>query len=214
MLSQIFLGMSLMGAEWVLYLLIILSILSVAVIFERVTFYRSADRQLAIFRAAIRKAAMDGKWDEIKKISYERIEAQKGRAADLEVMMVLDLASNPLAAKVDILSEIAHDSVARSRLHWERNLAILATIGSNAPFVGLFGTVLGIIKAFHDLSQQAGAGAQVVTGGIAEALVATAVGILVAVPAVVAYNIFQRRVRAAISEADALKSFLIGKLAK
>jgi biopolymer transport protein ExbB len=80
--------------------------------------------------------------------------------------------------------------------------------------LGLFGTVLGIIKAFHDLRQEAGVGIQAVSSGISEALVATAVGILVAIPAVVAFNMFQRRVKASMNEAEALKSYLIGKLAE
>jgi biopolymer transport protein ExbB len=99
----------------------------------------------------------------------------------------------------------------RSKISWDKNLSVLATIGSNAPFIGLFGTVLGIIKAFHDLAHQA-TGAQVVTEGISEALVATAFGLLVAIPAVVAFNFFQRKVKSAVAEADALKSYLIGKL--
>lgn len=72
-------------------------------------------------------------------------------------------------------------------------LGILGTIGSTAPFVGLFGTVLGIIRAFHDLAIAEGAGPSVVADGIAEALVATATGLFVAVPAVMAYNYFTRR---------------------
>jgi biopolymer transport protein ExbB len=78
--------------------------------------------------------------------------------------------------------------------------------------VGLFGTVLGIIKAFHDLSQQTTAGSQTVTAGISEALVTTAVGLLVAIPAVIAYNLFQRKVKSAVAEAEALKSYLISSL--
>jgi len=78
--------------------------------------------------------------------------------------------------------------------------------------VGLFGTVLGIIQAFHHLNTQTEAGMSAVTAGISEALIATAVGILVAIPAVVAFNLFQRKVKSALSEAEALKSFLIGKL--
>lgn len=114
-----------------------------------------------------------------------------------------------------MLEQLARDALLRSKLAWEKNLSILATIGNNAPFIGLFGTVLGIIKAFHDLSQQAAAtGAQGVTSGISEALVATAVGILVAIPAVFAYNMFQRRVKNAVAQAEALKSFMVGKLAE
>ncbi len=84
---------------------------------------------------------------------------------------------------------------AHERIRLERNLAFLATLGSNAPFIGLFGTVLGIIKAFHDLSASQAGGPSVVMGSISEALVATAVGLMVAIPAVVAFNVFSRRVK-------------------
>ena len=95
----------------------------------------------------------------------------------------------------------------------ESHLSFLASAGSVSPYVGLFGTVLGIIKAFHDLSSQAAAtGAQGVSSGISEALVATAVGLLVAIPAVVAYNVFQRRVRNAMTQAEAMKSYLVGRI--
>ncbi len=114
---------------------------------------------------------------------------------------------------MDRLSELATDAILRTRGQWERNLAILATIGNNAPFVGLFGTVIGIIQAFHDLSSQAGTGIQTVSMGISEALIATAVGILVAIPAVVSFNLFQRRVKRALQEAEALKSYLLSRIA-
>ena len=218
MLSHIFLGMSLIGAEWVLYLLLLLSVLSVSLMFERARFYREASQGLPEFRQQIRAAAAGGKWDEVLKVARDRAAKQAAAAPDLEAAMaaaLLDHAQGNRAAKgPDVLTEVAQDSVVRARIEWDRNLAMLATIGSNAPFIGLFGTVLGIIKAFHDLSQQAGAAAQTVTAGVSEALIATAVGILVAIPAVVAYNLFQRRVKGALAEAEALKSFLVGKLAQ
>jgi biopolymer transport protein ExbB len=77
-------------------------------------------------------------------------------------------------------------------LFGQKRLTILATLGNNAPFIGLFGTVLGVIKAFHDLHVQQGSGIKVVMGGISEALVATAMGLLVAIPAVIAYNAFSK----------------------
>lgn len=77
-------------------------------------------------------------------------------------------------------------------LQGQKRLTVLATLGNNAPFIGLFGTVLGVIKAFNDLHFKAGAGIKVVMGGISEALVATAMGLLVAIPAVIAYNFFSR----------------------
>ncbi len=212
MLSKLFLGISLVGAEWVLYFLVLTSILSVALIFERFLFYRKASQGLEKFRKQVRSEASQGKLNSALQAAQDRTSQKGNEAPDLESEMVFALLSNP-GSNTEILTEIAHDAVVRARLEWDKNLSILATIGSNAPFVGLFGTVLGIIKAFHDLSQQASTGTQAVTSGISEALVATAVGLLVAIPAVVAFNFFQRRVKTAISEAEALKSFLIGKLA-
>jgi biopolymer transport protein ExbB len=211
MLSKLFLGMSLIGAEWVLYFLIVLSILSVALIFERMWFYRQASKGLRDFRRAVRDLTGEGKIEVAIQEAQARTQKQRLDAKDLETEMVYSLLSQGQVAS-DIMTEIAQDAVVRAKLHWDKNLSLLATIGSNAPFIGLFGTVLGVIKAFHDLSLQAGTGAQTVTSGISEALVATAVGLFVAIPAVVAFNLFQRRVKAAVSEAEALKCYLIGNL--
>ena len=216
--------MSLLGAEWVLYLLVILSVLSVSLMIERVRYYRAASRGLGDFRAETRTLVSAGRWEEAfvkAQTRLKQIESASG-ARDLETEMVADLmalkrdASQASRLRPELLNETAQDAVIRAKSEWERALPLLATIGSNAPFVGLFGTVLGIIQAFHDLSKQAGGGGgiQTVTSGISEALIATAVGILVAIPAVVSFNLFQRRVKAAMSSAEALKSFLIGKISE
>lgn len=219
MLSHLFLGMSLLGAEWVLILLILISILSVGLIVERIFFYRAVTRGLTEFRSQVRSYAARGNWGEALRSAESRAKGQESGPSDLESKLTLALLTHAKGSgknSVEVLDELSRDAVVRARLGWEKNLSVLATIGSNAPFVGLFGTVLGIIKAFHDLSQQGGAGvgAQGVTAGISEALVATAVGILVAIPAVVAFNLFQRKVKSAVAEAEALKSYLIGKLAE
>ena len=98
------------------------------------------------------------------------------------------------------------------RQHLERRLLILGTLGNNAPFIGLFGTVLGVIKAFHDLAQSASAGPEVVMQGLSEALIATAVGLLVAIPSVIAYNYFQKRVNDLLGQTDALVHLLMAQL--
>jgi biopolymer transport protein ExbB len=90
----------------------------------------------------------------------------------------------------------------RSKL--EKNLAILGTLGNNAPFIGLFGTVLGIIKAFNDLAISGSSGASVVMSGISSALIATAFGILVAIPAVVANNGFLTSLRKKLANTQSL----------
>ncbi len=223
MLSELFLGISLVGSEWVLYLLVALSVLSVTLMIERTRYYRSASRGLPEFRAELKTLVAAGKYEEAFVKAQARLksaEATSG-ALDLETEMVTELMalkkdpSLTSRLRPELLNETAQDAVIRAKSDWEKALPLLATIGSNAPFVGLFGTVLGIIQAFHDLSKQAGGtGVQGVTAGISEALIATAIGILVALPAVVAFNLFQRRVKAAMSSAEALKSYLVGKIAE
>jgi biopolymer transport protein ExbB len=98
------------------------------------------------------------------------------------------------------------------RMRMERGLAVLATVGSNAPFIGLFGTVLGVIQAFHDLAAAQHEASEAVMAGIAEALVATGIGLAVAIPAVVLYNLFNRWVKSRMSRADSLADLVIAKL--
>ena len=111
-------------------------------------------------------------------------------------------------------------AVALERRALERWLAYLGTLGNNAPFIGLFGTVLGIMGSFEELGRGArAAGAtqaasQVVMTSIAEALVATAVGILVALPAVVAFNYFQRRLASLLSGTEVLSNLVLAYLAQ
>lgn len=92
----------------------------------------------------------------------------------------------------------------------EKGLTVLATLGANAPFIGLFGTVLGIIRAFAYLGSQSGSAA--VMSGVSQALYATAMGLFVAIPAVVAYNIFSNQIKKSISKTESLRDLLITKL--
>src|SRR5437868_5425860 len=119
MLSHLFLGMSLVGAEWVLYLLIVLSIVSVALIFERLKFYREATRGLETFRKEIRSSAATGKWDAAAQIAKARSVNNQLLAPDLESEMALALLSHS-GASTEVLSELAQDSVLRARIKWER----------------------------------------------------------------------------------------------
>jgi biopolymer transport protein ExbB len=97
----------------------------------------------------------------------------------------------------------------RQRLRCERNLAVLATIGNNAPFIGLFGTVIGVLVSFHRFSSNTTGGAQAVMADISEALAATAIGLFVAIPAVAAFNIFQRQTKGTLAAAESLASQLL-----
>ena len=105
-------------------------------------------------------------------------------------------------------------ATALQRMRLERRLAFLGTLGNNAPFIGLLGTVIGIVQAFDRL-QATGLGgtatgpATDVMGAISESLVATAIGLVVAIPAVAAFNYFQRRIRATVANSDALTHIIL-----
>ena len=132
-------------------------------------------------------------------------------AASLLLEAGEDGASSSLGS-VRTASDHLAGALARERVRYERFLPYLGTLGNNAPFIGLFGTVLGVINAFDAL--QAGnlsdaGGAASVMGPIAEALVATGVGLLVAIPAVVAFNVFQSRIKRSASNAELLARTMV-----
>ncbi|MDD5656155.1 MAG: MotA/TolQ/ExbB proton channel family protein [Elusimicrobia bacterium] len=107
------------------------------------------------------------------------------------------------------LEELLASKRMEEKLKLERNLGVLGTLGNIAPFIGLFGTVVGIIKAFRDLALSGGGGPAVVAKGIAEALVATAAGLMVAIPAVILYNYFMRKVKAISVEMEVASTRLL-----
>jgi biopolymer transport protein ExbB/TolQ len=182
------------GSRWVLWLLIGLSIAAAAVVLERLWFFARSRRQrqhVADMLAALQKSGPAA--------------AQKalGDARSMEAT-VARACLDHIADGAEAIEEHIAAVVETDRLHYERGLAFLGTLGSNAPFVGLFGTVLGIVRAFHDLATSAAMGSQAVMAGIAEALVATAIGLLVALPAVATYNALMRHVETAMAAANAV----------
>lgn len=206
MVHHLFYAFTMIGSEWVLWILLGLSVISIALIIERALFYQSASRLSSEEKENLRNLIDSKNWNDSKKI----LQSHSGNTSDPAISVAAAVLSES-STSVEALSQISQNAMLRTRVSWDKNLALLATIGSNAPFIGLFGTVLGIIKAFHDLSYQGNSGALTVSSGISEALVATAVGLMVAIPALIAYNLFQRKVRRVFVEADALKSLVIGK---
>jgi biopolymer transport protein ExbB/TolQ len=175
-------ALALTGGSWVIWALILSSIGGVAVAYDRWNLLREEAKALASLRPAFLAA----------------LAAEDTGAADKAVK------ANPGAA-ARVLSEPDHLQAALSdeKRHLEGRLLWLGTLGNNAPFVGLFGTVLGVIKAFHDLAES-GAGPEVVMAGLSEALVATAVGLLVAIPSVLAFNFLQKKLRDLLAETEGL----------
>lgn len=109
----------------------------------------------------------------------------------------------------DVLERALRQQIQKERVKRELGLVVLASIGSTAPFVGLFGTVWGIMHALTDISKLGSASLDVVAGPIGEALIATAIGIAVAVPAVLAYNFFLRRLKTSSNNLDDFAEDLI-----
>jgi biopolymer transport protein ExbB len=205
-LTTKFLSFTLLGAEWVLWLLIALSCVSVAIMLERAFFFLTHGFDVAQATEQLKKLLRSGK------ISDARALLKTSPAIEA---IVLDAGLAEVERGVDAVSEAMLSAKARERLRLERNLAVLGTLGNNTPFIGLFGTVLGIIKASHDMTALKAAGgeaAAAVMAGVFEALVATAIGLLVAIPAVIGYNYFQRRVRATLSRTDALAHLVLSEL--
>jgi biopolymer transport protein ExbB len=194
---------AMLGATWVMWLLIILSIIGVAIIFERVYyFFASRDDVRALqedLRLLLAKNDISG--------ARERLSQSKSFQARIVYSGIEVVNEGPEAVEERLAGETA---VARTQM--ERNLGFLGTVGNNAPFVGLLGTVIGVIKAFHVLDESAGKVTSGLMTEIGEALVATAIGLLVALPAVAFFNYFQRIIRYRLTWADALGRDLLAYL--
>ena len=199
-LTKMMLNLALGGGTWVLGLLIILSIVSVAVMLERArTFYRGRFAEEA-FISEIEPLLAEGAWSDVA----TRCETTPGFEPQVLLAGLSQLPRGRQSAEEAMEAE-------RIRLGQvlEKHLGFLGTMGANAPFIGLFGTVLGIIHAFKDMALAEGGGGPAVMSGIAEALVATAVGLLVAIPAVMAYNFFHRRLHSILERSRRLSGILL-----
>lgn len=200
MLTEKLLEVTLVGSEWILYILLGLSVLSVTVIVERAIFYASNRKSWAKLAKRIDPLMHAGRWDEVRKVvdTWPGAEVEVLRAA-MEGLEISPASADKLVDSAMLLEQ--------QRL--DKRLAFLGTLGNNAPFIGLFGTVLGIIQAFHDLSGNLQGGANVVMGGISEALIATAIGLFVAIPAVIAYNYYMKSSLAELNRARASVNTLL-----
>lgn len=182
------LKISLLGSAWVLYLLLLLSVISLGVVIDRALFFRrNSKRGGEALRKALFNALRNHDEDGAKVVLRD-----SGTVEGQAVARAFTFREGGAPAFGDALD--AELSYVKAGL--ERGMTFLGTVGNNAPFIGLFGTVIGVIGAFHELgSAAARAGAMgSVMSGIAEALIATGVGIFVAIPAVIAYNVSQQRI--------------------
>jgi len=203
MLTDLFLRIAFIGAEWVLWVLLALSFVSVGIIVDRFLYFRSNfadDEHLAAqLPEFLRAGDIKGAWE-------------LASASDSVAGKVLTAGLQTMRRGGEACSEAMQSAKARFKGMLDARLAVLGTIGSNAPFIGLMGTVLGVIKAAADLKSQAGADPGALMAGVFQALIATAVGLFVAIPAVVAYNYFLRQVRTAMNQVDSLAHLVLANV--
>jgi biopolymer transport protein ExbB len=187
----------------VLTVLLIMSILSLTVIIDRIMAFRRARTNNDAFAARILEVIE-------KQGAGPALELSK-RSVRPIAMVIGDVLSRAGAGR-EAMERAAQHALQAQINELEMYVPILGTVASTAPFVGLFGTVIGIIRAFQDIASKSGGGPEVVSAGIAEALITTAVGLFVAIPATMAYNYFVRYVQRVTQDIDLAAYDVIEKL--
>ncbi|PCI36697.1 MAG: hypothetical protein COB53_08725 [Elusimicrobia bacterium] len=172
--------------SFTLVILLFCSILSVSVTVERWWYFRKAKGSGDALLATVGKLLQGGKPDQAMAV------AKKDKKA---VARVIEYGLTHRGRPRGHIEDLLGTKILEERLKLEKFLVVLGTLGNTVPFIGLFGTVVGIIKAFRDLALAGSGGPAVVAKGIAEALIATAAGMAVAIPAVIVYNYYMRKVK-------------------
>jgi biopolymer transport protein ExbB/biopolymer transport protein TolQ len=201
MLIERLLKVALLGSSWILYLLLALSVLSISTMVERFLFFKRRSENTDELHKKLAKFLDQDDLDGAAKLLEKSKSFEAGVAR--EALRWAESGPEAMADAVD-------SALGRAKKELERGLNFLGTLGNNAPFVGLFGTVLGVIMAFSALGAngQNTSAMGGVMAAIAEALVATGVGLFVALPAVVAYNVIQKRIGEIETESLALTKLI------
>ncbi len=189
------------GAQWVMVVLILCSVLCITIIFERILYFQKFKGKFPQFIEKLSEKLA-------KNESVETIAAWCSGHTLLEAHIAavgLGNARNGARAA----EESMHANIVAAKTKLEKNTVILGTLGNNTPFIGLFGTIIGIIGAFHALSVNSGQDPTAMMSSIAEALVATGLGLLVAIPAVISYNFINRAIKDKLANAQSTASIVL-----
>jgi len=194
---------AMLGAAWVMWLLIGLSVIGLGIVLERAYYYLASSDDFRRLRDDILPLIKKG---DLKGL---RTRLERSRSFEAKVLTAgIDWADDGAEAAAEGMAGAQQ----LARINMERNLAFLGTVGNNAPFVGLLGTVIGIIRSFAELNQSQGKLSDTLMAEVGEALVSTAIGIVVALPAVAAFNFFQRLIKTRLSQSDSLTHELLAHL--
>ena len=194
-------GITHFGTAWILWLLVALSFVGLAIILERSVYFLTSRTDIKAFTeqlSAVRDRATLNQ-------THQQLRGTKAPALAVA-------AAGLRSTQPEEANELMQSASEQARLDMERFLAFLSTVGSNAPFVGLLGTVIGIVGAFRQLDQSQGALTEGLMSDIGEALVATAIGLVVALPAIAAFNTFRRLIQARMSETEVVRHLVMAKL--
>ena len=183
--------------QFVLIILVIMSVISLGMIFERFMTLKKISEESLRVRLRIKTALQTNSIEDFEDLAKDP-SSLEGRAAGQAMKHMKD-------SGIKGFEEVFNTYILIEKPELEKYLPVLATIASNAPFIGLLGTVLGIMKAFNDLAQASEAGQQTVMAGISVALVATATGLFVAIPAGIFYNYFTRKVKGILGSLESVK---------
>src|SRR5438094_5964578 len=200
----------------VMVCLALLSVFSVGMIVDKHRRFSSASLQSEKFKPEFKKFLHGGEAQDLieaGRLHQNSYVAQVVSAGIKEYDGVRQSGRDPVAS-LELVTSALRDSMSETLIQLKGGLGFLATIGSTAPFIGLFGTVIGIINAFRSIAATGSGGMSVVSGGIAEALVSTALGIFVAIPAVVAFNHFSGKIENCHVEMNRASSQLVNRLFK
>ena len=203
MLQERLMSFALLGAEWVMWLLVALSFICIAVAAERAIYIALNRTPSGPLQDALGAFLAGGSPEDLS----EKLQKMRGLQARV-LLAGLEAGMRDGAAAAE---EVITGNLKYEKLQLGKRLLIIGTTGSNAPFLGLFGTVLGIIKAFNDLASNAAEASDAVMAGISEALVAPAVGLIVAIPAVVLYNYFQGRNKEIVAELESMSHLVLSR---
>jgi biopolymer transport protein ExbB/biopolymer transport protein TolQ len=198
-------------ARAVVIILAIMSAYSISVMIERLLTFRQARKQSRLFTPAVAECLKDGKIDEAIALGeqYNKSHLAKVLVTGLHELQAHSKSKEIPGETIEASKRALDRATSISIEDFKRGLSSLATIGSTAPFIGLFGTTIGIINAFQAMAKEENAGIGAVAAGISEALVTTAFGLFVAVPAVWMYNIFTNKIETFTVEMDNSSSELI-----
>jgi biopolymer transport protein ExbB/TolQ len=184
-----------------MYILLFCSLLSVTILLERIIYYRKRSAiKRAEFMTKIRRVLKTGDVERAMLICEE---------TDTPFTQVIFSGLELHGQSEKEISNAMEREITIETAKLERYTSIVGTIGNTAVYIGLFGTVLGIIRAFHDIAAAGAGGMSIVIGGVAEALVCTATGLFVAIPAVIAFNYFAKRVEHFVNDMELCASELI-----